>query len=102
MKKSAIQAPDPSAGTRIHTLRGVRVIQDSDLAELYGVPVKRLNEQVRRNPARFPPDFAFQLTKEEWDSLRSQIATLETGRGAHRKFLPLAFTSTVRSWPPAS
>ena len=65
---------------------------DSDLAELYEVPTKRLNEQVRRNAARFPPDFMFQLTPEETDSLRSQIATLESGRGQHRKYLPYAFT----------
>jgi hypothetical protein len=60
---------------RIHTIRGVRVILDSDLAGLYGVPTKRLNEQYRRNRKRFPEDFAFQLTAEEADSLRSQIAT---------------------------
>ena len=58
-------------------LRGRRVILDSDLAALYGVPVKRLNEQVKRNAGRFPPDFAFVLTKEEGATLRSQIATLE-------------------------
>ena len=63
---------------------------DSDLAELYGVETKRLNEQVRRNPNRFPPDFMFQLTAEEWESLRSQFATLK--RGEHRKYLPYAFT----------
>jgi phage regulator Rha-like protein len=65
---------------------------DSDLAHLYEVPVKRINEQVRRNPKRFPPDFMFQLTSEEFDSLRSQIATLKHGRGQHRKYLPYAFT----------
>lgn len=65
---------------------------DDDLAELYGVPTKRLNEQVRRNKKRFPTDFMFKLTTEEADSLRSQIATLKTGRGQHRKYLPLAFT----------
>jgi len=63
---------------------------DSDLAELYGVETKRLNEQVRRNLNRFPPDFMFQLTAEEWESLRSQFATLK--RGEHRKYLPFAFT----------
>jgi hypothetical protein len=61
---------------------------DADLAELYGVSVKRLNEQVRRNIKRFPVDFMFQLTPEEYDSLRSQIATLKAGRGKHRKYLP--------------
>jgi hypothetical protein len=63
---------------------------DSDLAELYEVATKRLNEQVQRNRNRFPLDFMFQLTPEEWNSLRSQFATLK--RGEHRKYLPLAFT----------
>ena len=53
--------------TLIHELRGQRVILDSDLARIYGVPTKRLNEQMRRNADRFPEDFAFQLTSEEWD-----------------------------------
>ncbi|HZF02679.1 MAG TPA: ORF6N domain-containing protein [Methylomirabilota bacterium] len=79
-------------GSRIRTIRGKKVILDFDLAEIYGVPTKRLNEQVGRNAKRFPPDFLFQLTAEEADSLRSQFATLKTGRGQHRKFLPYAFT----------
>jgi hypothetical protein len=66
------------------------VILDSDLAALCGVTVKRLNEQVRRNPDRFPEPFVFRLTDTEWGSLRSQNATLK--RGQHRKYLPLAFT----------
>jgi hypothetical protein len=65
---------------------------DSDLAHLYGVPVKRLNEQVRRNRRRFPADFMIQLTSEEYDALRSQSATLKPARGSHRKYLPYAFT----------
>ena len=77
---------------RIVTIRAERVILDADLAYLYGVPTKRLNEQVRRNPDRFPKDFCFLLTPDEWDSLRSQFATLKNGRGQHRKFLPYAFT----------
>jgi phage regulator Rha-like protein len=72
--------------------RGHRVILDSELAALYGVPVKRLNEQVKRNIDRFPDDFAFTLTEEEHESLRSQFATLKTGRGEHRKYQPRAFT----------
>lgn len=79
-------------GRLICPVRHHRVILDSDLARLYGVPTKRLNEQLRRNLARFPQDFAFQLTAEEWVALRSQIATLKTGRGGHRKYLPFAFT----------
>lgn len=74
----------------ITRIRGHAVILDTDLAALYGVAVKRLNEQVRRNPNRFPGDFVFQLTTREWSSLRSQSATLE--RGQHRKYLPLVFT----------
>ena len=73
-------------------LRGHRVLLDEDLAALYGVTTKRLNEQVRRNASRFPADFMFQLTAEEQDSLRSQFATLKSGRGQHRKYLPYAFT----------
>ena len=73
-------------------LRGHRVILDSDLAALYGVETRRLNEQVRRNIDRFPDDFAFALTEEEYAALRSQFAILKTGRGEHRKYLPRAFT----------
>ena len=65
---------------------------NSDLAALYDVPTKRFNEQVKRNLERFPADFMFQLTEEEWESLRSQIATLKPGRGQHRKYMPYAFT----------
>ncbi len=70
----------------------MKVMLDSDLAVLYGVPTKRLNEQVRRNAARFPEDFAFQLIADEFASLRSQNATLKQGRGQHRKYLPFVFT----------
>ena len=79
-------------GSLIRTMRGQKVILDSDLARIYGVPTKRLNEQVARNAKRFPHDFLFQLTAKEADSLRSQFATLKKGRGQHRKFLPYAFT----------
>ena len=75
---------------RIKYVRNVQVMLDRDLAELYGVPVKRLNEQVKRNLGRFPADFMFQLSKE--DCLRSQIATLNGRRGTHLKYLPYAFT----------
>ena len=74
----------------IRRVRGHAVILDSDLAALYGVTAKRLNEQVRRNKERFPEHFMFQLTGSEWDSLRSQIATLK--RGQHRKYRPYVFT----------
>lgn len=86
----------------IHTIRGQKVILDKDLARIYGVTTKRLNEQVKRNAKRFPTDFLFQLTAEELDSLRSQIATLKTGRGQHRSFSPTPSPSTARSWRPTS
>ncbi|MGC9208168.1 ORF6N domain-containing protein [Acidithiobacillus sp.] len=76
---------------RIYRIRGQRVLLDADLAELYGVPTKRLNEQIKRNPDRFPPDFLFQLSEEEHAALRSQLATSNTGRGG-RRYLPYAFT----------
>lgn len=77
---------------KIYFIRGHKVMLDGDLAKLYGVPTKRLNEQVRRNIKRFPPDFMFQLTADEAKFLRSQNATLKTGRGQHLKYLPYAFT----------
>lgn len=84
--------PVESIAQSILLLRGQKVILDADLAALYGVTTKRFNEQVRRNLERFPGDFMFQLTQAEWDALRSQFATLKTGRGQHRKYLPYAFT----------
>src|SRR4029453_13504413 len=62
----------------IHTIRGMRVMLDGDLAEIYGVPTFRFNEAIKRNRHRFPADFMFQLTREEFDSLRSQIAMSKT------------------------
>lgn len=76
----------------ILVLRGHKVLLDADLAALYGVTPKRLNEQVRRNLDRFPEDFMFQLAPNEYEALRSQFATLKTGRGQHRKYLPYVFT----------
>ena len=76
----------------IRFLRGQRVLLDSDLADLYGVTTKALNQAVRRNATRFPDDFTFQLTVEEARSLRSQTVTLKMTRGGHRKFRPYAFT----------
>jgi hypothetical protein len=77
----------------IQTVRGQRVILASDLAKLYGVQAKRLNEAVKRNKVRFPSDFVFQLTRAEaLVILRSQIATLRLAHGEHQKYLPFAFT----------
>jgi len=96
---------------KIYEIRGKRVMLDFDLAEMYEVETKRLKEQVRRNIERFPDDFMFQLTKDEWEflkckndnSLRSQIATLKneedlrsqfatSRRGKHSKYIPMVFT----------
>ena len=76
----------------IRVVRGQRVLLDADLAALYGVATKALNQAVRRNQRRFPPDFLVQLTAQEWIALRSQSVTLETGRGRYRKYPPFAFT----------
>lgn len=76
---------------RIFLIRGQKVMLDSDLAKLYEVPTRRLNEQVKRNPKRFPPDFMLQLTPKEAESLRSHFATSNPGRGG-RRYLPYAFT----------
>jgi len=76
----------------IYEVRGVKVMLDKDLAGLYHVTTGNLNKAVKRNIRRFPSDFMFQLTKEEWDSLRFQIGILEVGRGKYTKFLPHAFT----------
>lgn len=106
---SSVSAPVPveRIQQRIVVLRGQRVILDADLAELYGVPTKRLNEQVKRNARRFPEDFCFQITREEAGGLvprRPPIATvtrrqdnrsqIATGSQKHRdpRFLPYAFT----------
>ena len=90
----AKQRPLPVDGIErvIFPARGHKVILDSDLAALYGVETRRLNEQVKRNSSRFPTDFAFQVTRDEHAALRSQIAILKGGRGEHRKYLPWVFT----------
>ncbi len=79
---------------KIYTVRGIQIMLDEDLAILYEVEPKRLNEQVKRNIERFPEKFRFQLTEEEYEILRSQFATLRfhKGWGTHRKYLPFAFT----------
>ena len=91
MPTSASQATLPFHPPRTHTLRGQRVILDSDLARLYGVPTKRLNEKVRRHPGRFPPDFAFLMSSAEWESVRADLR--RNGQPPpRRKYLPYAFT----------
>lgn len=95
-----------SIQNRIYEVRGERIMLDFDLAALYEVETKVFNQAVKRNLKRFPKDFMFQLTRQEWESLRidielrvnqsnplrSQIVTLKTGRGQHTKYLPYAFT----------
>ena len=78
--------------TKIYEVRGNKVMLDFDLAELYEVETKRLKEAVRRNIDRFPDDFMFELTRNEYNILRTQIATLEKGKGKYSKFNPFAFT----------
>jgi hypothetical protein len=77
--------------SNILVLRNQKIILDTHLAELYGVSVKRLNEQIKRNPQRFPPDFLFRLTRAEYANLRSQNATSNSKHGG-RRYLPHAFT----------
>ena len=78
--------------SKIYEIRGQKVMLDRDLAELYQVTTGNLNKAVKRNLKRFPPDFMFQLTAEEWEALRFQIGILKNGRGEHTKYLPYAFT----------
>jgi len=80
-----------SVDSAIHLIRGQRVMLDADLAAIYRVTTKSLNQQIRRNRKRFPPDFAFQLTAEEFRFLRSQIVTSKMGRGG-RRYRPWVFT----------
>jgi len=94
-----------SIQNRIYEIRGVRIMLDRDLAALYEVETRVFNQAVKRNLKRFPEDFMFQLTREEWNdlrarfaaneagaALRSQIVILESGKGQHTKYLPYAFT----------
>lgn len=89
MPKSVV--PVVAAERSIHVLRAQRVMLDEDLARLYGVETKRLNEAVKRNMARFPEDFAFRLTDAEADNLKSQSAT-SSSHGGRRRSVPMAFT----------
>ena len=91
LTSSSVSASVQLIERRIYLIRGQKVMIDADLAELYGVTTKRLNQQVTRNRTRFPEDFMFRLTKEEAESLRLQFATSNTGRGG-RRHLPYVFT----------
>jgi len=85
--KSLVIVPAERIDPLIVIVRGQRVLLDSDLAKLYGVTTTRFNEQVKRNLDRFPADFMFRLTKEEWDALISQFATSKGGRGGRPSYL---------------
>jgi hypothetical protein len=91
VEKFSVEPSSPVA-PKILEIRGQRVLLDSELAALYGVTTKRLNEQVRRNADRFPADFLLELTNQEVAASRSQIATLNKGRGHNLKYRPMAFT----------
>lgn len=92
MKELSILTTPDFIATKILFLRGEKVLLDADLALLYGVETKVLKQAVRRNIDRFPEDFLFELSTEEWNSLRSQFVTLEKGRGKYSKYPPFAFT----------
>ncbi|MCK5522818.1 MAG: ORF6N domain-containing protein [Thiomargarita sp.] len=126
MSNKAIAIDNQQIQNRIFTIRGLQVMLDSDLAEMYGVENKRLNEQVKRNIERFPEKFRFQLTEEEFqslkfhfdslnddenlksqfattssnNSLRSQFATLKNERGKHRKYLPYSLSKAYQCYQP--
>ena len=91
-KKEIITVPDERIISRIFLIRGKKVMVDNDLAELYGVEARILNQAVKRNITRFPLDFMFQLNKQETEILRSQFVILKSGRGQHRKYMPYVFT----------
>jgi phage regulator Rha-like protein len=91
MSKDAEQSPAEIAG-RIFVVRGKRVMLDSDLAKLYGIETRVLNQAVRRNRDRFPGDFLMELTNQELRRSRSQSVILNVGRGSNSKYPPLAFT----------
>jgi hypothetical protein len=89
-EQSIISVSDEIIMNQILYIRGQKVMLDADLSELYQVENKQLKRQVRRNPDRFPSDFMFELSQEEYRSLRSQNGTLK--QGEHAKYLPMAFT----------
>ena len=92
MKSKNIIISQYEMASKIYIIREKKVMLDSDLAKLYKVSTKVLNQAVKRNIARFPKEFIFQLTENEYNSLRSQIVTLKSERGKHRKYLPYVFT----------
>lgn len=92
MSKDVLIHNEDDLRSKIYTIRGVQVMLDFDLAEIYGYDTKRFNEQVKNNKERFDDDFRFQLTKEEFDNLRSKKSTAETKMTSKSRSLPYAFT----------
>jgi hypothetical protein len=104
MTKHHSRLPVPDVDALIVTVRGQKVLLDSDLARIYGVPTFRFNEAVKRNQHRFPPDFRFQLTAEEWaavKSLRSQNAILNAGGGLNSSRIAMSSSQPVENKCPA-
>ena len=97
MKELAEDAP-LDISDKILMLRQHRVVLDETLAALFGVETRSLNQAVRRNRERFPPDFLLEIDPKEWEILRSQIVILRSGHGRHRKYPPLAFTEHGAIW----
>ena len=96
MPKPSNKLTTNQLGQLIYEIRGERVMLDSDLASIYGVETKALNRAVKRNRDRFPKDFVFQLSENEWKNLRYQIGTSSLGHGGRHMFS----LNTVRSWQP--
>src|SRR5690606_13689482 len=97
-KHTEITIADDLVMSQIYVIRGQKVMLDRDLASLYGVETKVLKQAVRRNIVRFPDDFMFELTKDEFQSLRSQIVTSNEGRGGAR-YVPMAGTTPSKKHP---
>ncbi|AOW08696.1 ORF6N domain-containing protein [Flavobacterium gilvum] len=90
--ENEILISDELISNKIYFIRNQKVMLDIDLAILYGIETRVLKQAVKRNFSRFPADFMFELSKIEYDSLRSQFVILKNGRGQHQKYLPSAFT----------
>ena len=98
-KKTTAVITEQFIVNKIYWIREQKVMLDKDLAKLYGVETKALNQAVKRNAARFPEDFMFRLSDDEWNFLRSQFVTLETGRGKYPKYSPFAFIKQPGCYP---
>jgi hypothetical protein len=98
---TAVAPPDAAITGRIHLVRGQKIMLDRDLAELYGVETKHFKRQVRRNLGRFPEDFMFELSKEEFDHWMSQFVTSNSGDWMGLRYSPMAFTDCAFAKPSA-